>query len=111
MWARGTPNPGKDLVVGTTAAAWYVGIVAFDSDYAFTVTNVFMHGIPYFALVFVHARARAKAAEPAEAPSLAARLTRSIVPFLGTLWLIAFFEELIWDRAVWHDRSSLFGER
>ena len=110
LWARGTPNPGKDLVVGTTAAAWYVGIVAFDSDYAFTVTNVFMHGIPYFALVFVHARARAKATEPSAPPSLAARLTRTIVPFLGTLWLIAFFEELVWDRAVWHDRSALFGE-
>ncbi|HSO38863.1 MAG TPA: hypothetical protein VLT33_40310 [Labilithrix sp.] len=114
MWARGTPNPGKDIVVVTTAAAWYVGIVAFDSDYAFTVTNVFMHGIPYFALVFVHARARSAAAASAsaapEAPSLAARLTRSVVPFLGVLWLIAFTEELFWDRAVWHDRGALFGE-
>ncbi|HEY8072513.1 MAG TPA: hypothetical protein VIF62_00340, partial [Labilithrix sp.] len=41
LWLRGTPNPGKDVVVATTALAWYVGIVALDSDYAFTVTNVF----------------------------------------------------------------------
>lgn len=108
LWAQGTPNPGKDIVVVTTAAAWYVGIVALDSDYAFTVTNVFMHGIPYFALVFVHARARANAADAP--PSLAARLTRSVPPFLGVLWLIAFTEELVWDRAVWHDRGALFGE-
>jgi hypothetical protein len=112
LWWRGTPNPGKDIVVVTTAAAWYVGIVAFDSDYAFTVTNVFMHGIPYFALVFVHTRARARA--PAVAvpalPSLAERLTRSVVPYLGVLWLIAFVEEIFWDRAVWHDRGWLFGE-
>jgi len=110
MWLRGTPNPGKDIVVATTAAAWYVGIVAFDSDYAFTVTNVFMHGIPYFALVFVHARQRARTEPTASPPSLAARLTRSVVPFLGVLWLIAFTEELVWDRAVWHDRGAVFGE-
>jgi len=105
LWLRKTPNPGKDVVVVTTAVAWYVGIVAFDSDYAFTVTNVLMHGIPYFALVYVHSRRRA---EPA--PSLAATLTRSVPIFLATLWVIAFVEEMVWDRAVWHDRSWLFGE-
>jgi len=111
-WSRGTPNPGKDIVVVTTAVAWYVGIVAFDSDFAFTVTNVFMHGIPYFALVFVHARARARAPSLASPPlpTLAERLTRSVVPYLGVLWLIAFVEELLWDRAVWHDRGWLFGD-
>ena len=52
-WRRGQGNLGKDVVVVTTAACWYVGIVALDSDYAFTVTNVLIHGIPYFALVYV----------------------------------------------------------
>jgi hypothetical protein len=28
-------NPGKDLVVATTALCWYIGIVVFYSDYAF----------------------------------------------------------------------------
>jgi hypothetical protein len=127
MWRRGTANPGKDVVVVTTAAAWYVGIVAFDSDYAFTVTNVFMHGIPYFALVYVHTRARhapapalapalalalapAPALALAPAPSLAERLTRNVLVYLAVLWLIAFAEELVWDRAVWHDHGWLFGE-
>jgi len=113
MWLRGTANPGKDVVVVTTAAAWYVGIVAFDSDYAFTVTNVFMHGIPYFALVYVHTRARhsrASAPAPAPVPSLAERLTRNVPIYLAVLWLIAFSEELVWDRAVWHDHGWLFGE-
>ena len=113
VWRRGTPNPGKDIVVVTTAAAWYVGIVAFDSDYAFTVTNVFMHGIPYFALIFVHTRARVRAPSTPfanSAPSLAERLTRSVVPYLAALWLVAFVEELFWDRAVWHDKGWLFGD-
>src|SRR5215208_516829 len=55
----GRGNPGKDLVVLTTAVCWYAGIVAYDSDYAFTVTNVVIHGVPYAALVWWYARARA----------------------------------------------------
>ncbi len=110
LWWRGTPSVGKDVVVVTTAAAWYVGIVAFDSDYAFTVTNVFMHGIPYLAFVFVQTRSDATTATTAPSRSLAHRLTQSVVPYLGALWLIAFVEELVWDRAVWHDRAWLFGE-
>jgi hypothetical protein len=97
--ARGTGNLGKDVVVVTTAIAWYVGIVAFDSDFAFTVTNVFMHGIPYFALVFVKAR-----------PKPEQRRAVSVFAFLGALWLVAFVEELLWDRTVWHDRAWLFGD-
>jgi hypothetical protein len=113
MWRRGDANPGKDVVVVTTALAWYVGIVAFDSDYAFTVTNVFMHGIPYFALVFVHSRARSRVAPPTSAPArvpLGERLTRHLLVYLAFLWLIAFAEELVWDRAVWHERGWLFGD-
>jgi hypothetical protein len=108
LWSRGTPNPGKDLVVATTAVAWYLGIVAFDSDYAFTVTNVFMHGIPYFALVFV--QGRRKDAAPAGAPSWTSRVASNVFAYLGVLWVVAFVEELLWDRAVWHDRAWLFGE-
>jgi hypothetical protein len=37
---------GKHLLLITTAATWYVGIVGTDSDYAFTLTNVLVHGIP-----------------------------------------------------------------
>jgi hypothetical protein len=114
MWRLGAANPGKDVVVLTTAVAWYVGIVAFDSDYAFTVTNVFMHGIPYFALVYVHTRrssgTNAHAHASPHATPLAQRLTRNVPVYLAVLWLVAFGEELLWDRAVWHDRDWLFGE-
>ncbi len=104
LWRKKRGNPGKDIVVATTAIAWYVGIVVFDSDYAFTVTNVFMHGIPYFVLV------RAQTQKAAPRGTLATRLSKSVVAFVGVLWLVAFFEELVWDRAIWHDRSWLFGE-
>jgi hypothetical protein len=100
---RGRGNPGKDLVVLTTAVCWYAGIVAYDSDYAFTVTNVLIHGVPYVALVWWYARRRAPAAGAAYG-----RLARWPV-FLATLWLMAYAEELLWDRGVWHERAWLFG--
>ncbi|WP_437723989.1 hypothetical protein [Sorangium sp. So ce861] len=104
--ARAPLNLGKHVVVGTTAATWYVGIVATDSDFQFTVTNVIVHGVPYMALVFAYARERAR-----EAPrSLLARvLAGGLLAFLGLALALAFVEEMLWDRLVWHDRPELFG--
>ncbi|WP_437656265.1 hypothetical protein [Sorangium sp. So ce1182] len=104
--ARAPLNLGKHVVVATTAATWYVGIVATDSDFQFTVTNVLVHGVPYMALVFAYARERA-----IEAPrSLVARLVAGgLLAFLGLALALAFAEEMLWDRLVWHDRPELFG--
>jgi hypothetical protein len=102
---------GKHLVVATTAACWYVGIVATNSDYTFTVTNVFIHGVPYLALVYLYARGAAGQTESAHGASAALlRGGRGIAIFLATLWAVAYVEELVWDRAVWHDREWLFGD-
>ena len=102
---KGQANPGKDIVVATTAICWYVGIIAYDSDYAFTVTNVIIHGVPYFALVYWYARLRRE-----ETSSKSYRfLSRNFILFLMTLWLLAYVEEMFWHRGVWHDRAWLFG--
>ncbi|MEP6925308.1 MAG: hypothetical protein ABI954_12650 [Pyrinomonadaceae bacterium] len=97
-------NPGKDIVVVTTAVCWYLGIVAFNSDYAFTVTNVIIHGVPYFALIYWYARKKRETA------TRTYRLfSTNIVFFLSILWLLAYTEELLWHRGVWHEREWLFG--
>jgi hypothetical protein len=100
-------NPGKDIVVLTTAVCWYVGIVSFNSDYAFTVTNIIIHGVPYFALVYwyscIHHQQDATS-------SLSFILVRSPAWFLCSLWTLAYIEELLWDRNIWHERSWLFGQ-
>ena len=101
-------NPGKDIVVATTTVCWYVGIVMFNSDYAFTVTNVVIHGVPYIALVYWYARGRlAKRGVDANRPYR--MLARNAYIFIATLWLLAYCEELLWDRGVWHERAWLFG--
>lgn len=100
----GFPNPGKDLVVATTALCWYVGIIALNSDFAFTVTNVLIHGVPYLALVYLYARRNASSA------SLAGRMVRSgPALLLGIVWVLAFVEEAAWDHAAWHEHGQFFG--
>jgi hypothetical protein len=99
------PNPGKDIVVATTALCWYVGIVALNSEYAFTVTNVIIHGVPYFALVYWYRYVRRRRADASGRGHVGTLLT-----FLATLWVLAYVEELLWDRCVWQERPWLFGE-
>ncbi|MGI9034476.1 MAG: hypothetical protein ACR2GD_00405 [Pyrinomonadaceae bacterium] len=103
-FTTGFLNIGKDIVVLTTVVCWYVGIVALNSDYAFTVTNVIIHGVPYFALVYFYAKSRRETA---------GRFYKSIssnwIIFLATLWALAYIEELFWNRGVWHEHEFLFG--
>lgn len=97
------PNPGKDVVVATTGICWYVGIVSYNSDYAFMVTNVLTHGIPYFALIgWYQVKVRPE--------SLSGGRWSRLLWFVGVLWLLAYGEELLWDRGIWHRREWLFGE-
>lgn len=103
-FTAGFYNIGKDIVVATTAVCWYVGIVFFNSDYAFTVTNVIIHGVPYFALIYVYARARREAAG-----KVYRTLSHNWLIFLATLWALAYIEELLWHRGVWHEKSWMFG--
>ncbi len=103
---------GKHLLVGATAACWYNGIVAHNSDYAFMVSNVFTHGVPYMVLVFMYARRAAGEPESsggASARLLGGRVLRAVVVFLATVWLAAYAEELLWDHSMWHERTWLFG--
>ena len=100
---------GKILVVVTTALAWHLGIVVFDSDYAFAVTNVLVHGIPYFGLVFLSQKKAAATRVAAGHPRVLADLgARHIVLFLAPLFAFAFLEEWGWDRLVWHETGAIF---
>jgi hypothetical protein len=101
---EGFLNIGKDIVVATTAVCWYVGIVFFNSDYAFTVTNVIIHGVPYFALIYMYAKFRRE-----RTGRVYRTLSSHWLVFLATLWAMAYFEELFWHRGVWHEKQWLFG--
>jgi hypothetical protein len=106
----GRTNVGKHLVVVTTALTWYVGIVAFDSDFAFTVLNVFAHGIPYLILVAWYGAKRGAGGAPGLRPLLRHGPLAFAALVLGAVWAAAYAEELVWDRAIWHERAWLFGD-
>ncbi len=103
---RGEEIPwGKHALLASTAACWYVGIVVFDSDYIFTVTNVLIHGIPYFALVWRYSRSDPRAA----APPVGSLIRLGWVAWYLPLVALAFGEEGLWDRLVWHEHPQFFG--
>ena len=103
---EGHPAWGRALVLASTAVAWYLGIVAFDSDYVFTVTNVLPHGIPYIIMIWFYV----KRIPPGERATPSATLWQAgPLAFAGVLFLLAFVEEMLWDMSIWHDRPWLFG--
>ncbi|KFA90424.1 hypothetical protein [Archangium violaceum] len=98
---------GKVLLVLATGVTWFGGIVVARDDFAFTVMNVVLHGVPYFALLFRYTRGRlAEGGYGWLGPVVRAGLPG----FLGVLCVLAFGEELLWDKLVWHERPLLFGE-
>lgn len=102
-YQQGRGHPGKDTVVFTTWLCWYLGIVVFNSDYTFTVTNVLIHGIPYMALVYWYRQKQ----RGRETPRF--KVSQVVYPLL-VIWFLAFAEEMFWDRAMWHERTWLFGQ-
>ncbi len=98
---------GKALLLFATWLSWFGGIVLAQSDLAFTVMNVVLHGVPYLVLLYRYAQRRGAEGRY----GLAGVVLRAGVPgFLGLLWLLAFVEEFAWDRLVWHDHPGFFGQ-
>lgn len=95
---------GKILWVFTTATNWYGGIVYFNSDLAFTLTNVIAHGLPYLALI-IYYNNKKEAIKTATARSVW-RITAIILP---VVFVLAWLEEYWWDRLVYGDRPDFFG--
>lgn len=105
-WATGDGvNRAKWVVLSSTVATWYGGIVWLDSDVVFTASNVLAHGVPYLALVHRYGRARFAGARGALgrvfAPSGAAL-------YVGLLVAVAYVEEACWDGLVWHQHAGWF---
>ncbi|HSC87144.1 MAG TPA: hypothetical protein VLC09_07735 [Polyangiaceae bacterium] len=105
-------NLPKTLIVLGSAAAWGVGILAFDRDAVFTITNIVAHGVPYLALVWIVASKQAARSERAE---LLGRFSarsffrkRYIPLYLLVLITLGYLEEAIWDGLLWDAYPSLF---
>ena len=99
---------GKVTVVVTTALCWGIGIIATDSDWAFTVTNVLIHGVPYMAIIWAYGEREApRYPEGAWQRRLFGRAGGAVV-FIGLVASLAYVEEWGWDRLIWHGGTGLF---
>ena len=106
-WKRGAVNWGKVGIVTSTACVWYAGIVLLNSDFAFTLTNVVAHGVPYIALVWIYGRHKWT-----DSRSWRQRIHRPAAAgvFVGLLLMLAYFEEGLWDLFVWREHAAAFGQ-
>lgn len=97
-------STGKILWMLATAINWYAGIVYFNSDLVFTITNVVAHGIPYLTLIiyYQHQKKILKQNRLISVFQIAAVIL-PVVFFLG--WV----EEYLWDMLVYGDRGGFFG--
>jgi hypothetical protein len=59
--------------------------------------------VPYLVLVYWYVRTHREAAKPLRI------LARGPASFLLTVWVLAYCEEMLWDRSVWHERGWIFG--
>lgn len=108
LWLRrrGRGHPLVPWLVLVPALDWHLGIVVFDDDRIFTITNVFLHGVPYLALVWVTGgRDRVRRMLPPRGQ----RLAIVLAAYYGLVVALATAEEALWDRLVWHDHPLLFG--
>ncbi len=106
-------NLPKNLIIFGTAISWYIGIVHFNGDMIFTITNVVSHGIPYMALVWLYGeRQKDRNDAPLILGLFSYRLffSRLSIPlFLCVLFLFGYLEEGLWAGFVWREHLGIFG--
>ncbi|MBY0548944.1 MAG: hypothetical protein K2W95_16855 [Candidatus Obscuribacterales bacterium] len=103
--------PIPDTTTEGAAPHWWVGIVALNSDMAFTMT-ILTHGIPYMALIWLYQSRTATACEQLSQPSRMEKFTsvvlRSAPLFVFVLIAFAYLEEGLWDGLIWREHGLVF---
>ena len=97
---------GKLIWVLTTACNWYLGIVYFNSDFAFSLTNVVAHGIPYLVLLFFYIVRKKNLQTSSSLPY--SKIAGHISFMLITVLILAFGEEYLWDMFLFRDHLHFF---
>ena len=102
---KGVFQLGKVLWVLTTAINWFIGIIYFNSDLVFTVTNVVAHGLPYLALIIFYQGGKLRFKLGQVKAGKWFKIGGSII---ATVIVLAIAEEYLWDMLVYRENESLF---
>lgn len=109
IWLSRSINIPRNMIILGTVLSWYVGIVAYNGDLAFTALNVISHGVPYMALVWIYGKKKSKLPAPAASWIMKYAFGRyGLLIFLGIIFLLAYLEEGFWDALVWREHASFF---
>lgn len=100
-------NIQKNTLFAATATSWMVGIIYFNSDFSFTLTNTLSHGIPYIALV-IGTTYLQKPKKQSGTFMNKNYIISSTCFVLITIFILAYLEEGLWDALFWHEREILF---
>jgi hypothetical protein len=98
-------NLPKNAVIIGTAISWYFGIVYYNNDLIFTLLNVVSHGIPYMALIYLKEIDKKTTRELGVLSYL--KNFKGIIIYVSLLFLIAFFEEYLWEILVWKEQFMI----
>jgi hypothetical protein len=96
---------GKWIWIVTTWGNWYLGIVFFNSDLVFTITNIIAHGVPYMALIFFYVEKKKAISNPSIPYS---KHFYRIAFMLLTVLFLAFGEEYLWDMTLYNENKDFF---
>ncbi|MBL7558134.1 MAG: hypothetical protein JNM24_20055 [Bdellovibrionaceae bacterium] len=99
---QATFNWAKNGIYLGTLLIWYLGIVYFNNDIIFTITNVIAHGVPYLGLIWVYKRRNQQNYQ------ISFFRRNSFLIFIGSLILLAYVEEFLWASLVWKEHLSIF---
>jgi len=103
---RSNASIGKILWVLTTAANWYLGIVFFNSDLVFSISNVVAHGVPYLVLINWYVIRKKRILATGEKPYTFR--WRWIGWIFGGSLFLAFIEEYGWDVLINREKQAFF---
>lgn len=102
-------NIPKTAIILGTLLSWYLGIVYFNGDMAFTLLNVVSHGIPYMALVWIYGQKNYTRSGKGTRFLQLVFTRYGILIFLGLIFVFAFIEEGLWDITLWQEHKTIFG--
>lgn len=92
-----------------TGGVWFVGIIPFNNDFAFTLTNVVNHGVPYLFLIYSSSLTQNYSPKYKFLSIFqSAKYYKRFIFMLLIVLVFGYFEESLWDLFIWHEHQDVF---
>lgn len=91
-----------------TFLIWSVGISFLNNDFAFSLTNIIHHGVPYIGLIWISSLYKNNYSLNwmKKKKQLTKNSFLRLTLLIGVIVIIAIIEETLWDSFLWHEREN-----